>query len=294
MKQKKVRQFWLSLEKNLAELYHDIMTLSYTHQPYEQFVIQDTKPRKISVAAVRDRVVHHYASQHLSQRYQKKFYSHSYASQKGKGTTAARKYVLDAIVALKKTSGEIVWIGKMDIRRYFENINHATLLSILSNVVQDTRIFWLCDTIVKSFGSNGKGLPLGNLTSQWFGNIYLNELDWYVKRILNAKWYMRYNDDMVVLSDNEKNVREWVEGIRTFAHERLHLDIPSDKIAVVELPNPIDILGIVTDGTRQWLRRATHNRAKRRLTKRIRALHHQLLDSQCSYASIGVYEAFAF
>lgn len=265
--------------------------MTYAHQPYEQFVIKDTKPRRISVASVRDRVVHHYVSRHLSCLYQKQFYPHSYASQAGKGTTAARAYVFKIIETFKK-SGDPIWIAKMDVRRYFENIDHVILLSILSRTVTDQRIFWLCERIVKSFGSGGKGLPLGNLTSQWFGNIYLTELDWYVKRELKAKWYMRYNDDMLVVCHDREEAMSIVKKICAFVQERLHLEIPDDKIAVVKLPNPIDILGVVTDGSRQWIRKATRMRAERRLRRRMRSLHPQLLDSQCSYASIGVYDFF--
>lgn len=290
--QKKVRNFWLCLEENLFTVYHDIITMTYRHQSYEQFVIRDSKSRNISVASARDRVVHHYVSRHLSRVYQKQFYPHSYSSQAGKGTTAAREYVFEIIEALLK-EGESVWIAKMDVRRYFENIDHAILLSALSRTVADQRIYWLCESIIKSFGTGGKGLPLGNLTSQWFGNIYLTELDWYVKRELKAKWYMRYNDDMLVICRTEEDAMSIVKKICAFVQERLHLEIPDDKIAIVNLPNPVDILGVVTDGSQQWLRKATRVRAERRLYRRIRSLHPQLLDSQCSYARIGVYD-FSF
>lgn len=155
--------------------------------------------------------------------------------------------------------------------------------------VKNARIHWLGDEIICSFGEQGKGLPLGNLTSQWFGNIYLDGLDQYITKTLRVRRYIRYNDDMIVVGECESDVWKWVACICAFVTEQLHLEIPRDKISVARLPTPVDILGVVTDGARQWTRTATRVRAEKRLRKRTRALHPKLLDSQCSYASIGVY-----
>ncbi len=287
LRQKKVQEFWMGLEENLLSLYHDIMHGTYTHQRYEQFVIRDTKPRKISVAAVRDRVVHHYVSYHLASVYARRFSVHSYASQTGKGTTAARKYVFGVIDTMQK-NGSDIWIGKMDVRKYFENIEHSVLRELLFSALRDSRMRLLCEEIIRSYGTSGRGLPLGNLTSQYFANIYLHELDQFVLHTLKVKRYMRYNDDMIVLSESENAARQWVAQIQAFVATRLLFEIPRDKISIVRLPTPVDILGVVTDGSRRWLRAATRKRAEKRLRKCFTSLHPHLLDSQCSYASIGV------
>ena len=288
MRQNAVRVFWMNLEGELLGLYHDIVSESYAHGPYRTFTLQDTKRREIAVASVRDRVVHHLVSDYLSSVYAKIFYPYSYASQRGKGIDAARWYVFQAIGAVGKL-GRSVWIGKLDIRKFFATIHQETLLAILSQRVKDSRILWLCRNIIESFRAEGRGLPLGNLTSQWFGNIYLNDLDWHVRTVLHAPWYMRYSDDMIIVDDCEANVRQWIGSIRAFVADRLRLEIPLCKIDVVRLPTPIDVLGIVTDGQRQWLRSATRQRAEQRLSERFDQHHERLLETQCSYASIGVY-----
>lgn len=282
-----MRRYWTRLEENLYQLYHEILNKTYAHQPYKQFIIHDTKPRLISIASVHDRVVHHYVSTHLKKVYARYFYAHSYAAQDGKGTTAARTYVFDVMKTFQK-QGADVWIGKMDIRRYFQSVDHAILRSILFRRVEDARIKWLCDTIIRSFGVDGRGLPLGNLTSQWFGNIYLDEFDRYVKSSLGIRWYMRYNDDLIVMGDCKEKIKRWISSMCTYTGDRLRLNIPPDKISITRLPTPVDILGIVTDGSEQWIRKATLLRAEKRLRKRIRERHPRLLDSQCSYASMGI------
>jgi hypothetical protein len=284
-RQKSVQIFWLNLEENLFSLYHDLENGSYRHLPYRHFMVNDTKPRRIAVAYVRDRIVHQLLSTYLSRMYTKRFYEHSYAAQIGKGVSRARAYVLRCI---RRYGSRAAWIGKLDVRRYFASVDHTILLSLLSRRITDARVFELCKIVIESFGQDGRGLPLGNLTSQWFGNIYLNELDWHVKQNLRIRSYMRYNDDLIIVEAREEQIRVWVAMIQAFVVQSLHLSIPSSKVQITHIPEPFDILGLVTDGVRTWIRPTTARKARARIQKKQIRFDPMALETMCSYHGIGI------
>ena len=153
--------------------------------------------------------------------------------------------------------------------------------------VNDEKVLHLLDLVLGSFGQ-GRGLPLGNLTSQWISNIYLHELDHFVKHTLRIRRYLRYNDDMMVFGARHGYVAEAAVAIQSFASERLRLCIPDEKIAISCLPAKLDILGMYTDGTREWLRLATRRRAERRIGERMASLDPALYDIMCSYSGMGI------
>lgn len=284
-RQKPVQAFWLNLEENLFSLYHDLASGLYRHGPYRYFVVNDTKPRSIAVASVRDRIVHELLSAYLSRIYTPRFYAHSYAAQKGKGVSSARAYVLRRTDSHRFRDA---WIGTLDVSRYFASVDQAILLSILSRRITDARMVKLCKIVIESFGTGGRGVPLGNVTSQWFGNIYLNELDWYVKQTMRIRSYMRYNDDMIIVGTSEDHIRAWVAAIQAFVAESLHLSIPSSKVRITHIPDPLDILGLVTDGVRTWIRPTTARKARKRIQKKQACFDPTLLESICSYHGIGI------
>lgn len=284
-RQKPVQAFWPHLEENLFTLYHDLASGLYCHGPYRYFVVNDTKPRHIAVASVRDRIVHELLSAYLSRIYTPRLYAHSCAAQKGKGVSRARAYVLRCIGEHRFRDA---WIGKLDVSRYFASVDQAILLSILSRRITDARMLKLCRGVIESFGTDGRGVPLGNVTSQWFGNIYLNELDWYAKQHLLIRSYMRYNDDMIIIDAREDQVRAWTAAIQTFVTESLHLSIPSSKVWITHIPDPLDILGLVTDGGSTWIRPTTARKAKKRIQKKYACFDPTLLESMCSYHGIGI------
>lgn len=156
---------------------------------------------------------------------------------------------------------------KCDIRKFFENIDHEILIGILKSYIPDENIIWLLKNIIDSFSKNpGKGLPLGNLTSQLFVNIYMNEFDQFVKHKLKAKYYIRYADDFVVLSEDKSWLEELLSKIADFLLERLKLELHPDKISICTLASGIDFLGWVHFPGHRVLRTTT----KRRMFKRIR------------------------
>ncbi len=292
LRQRAVCRFWLNAEQDIRQLYHEILEDRYSHGLYIHFAVCDTKRRDIYVASVRDRIVHQLLAFYFEALFVSRFHSHSYAAQKGKGVSAARDHVL-ALIHCLQHKGE-VWIGKMDVEKYFASVNHKILLHLLARRIKDEKILHLCKIVIKSFGDGGRGLPLGNLTSQWFANIYLHELDFYAAHTLGIRYYMRYNDDIMVISNNGQETERWVETLVGFAAERLQLQIPKSKISIVKLPHPIDILGLRTDGCRRWIRPATARRAKQKLAEKYTALAPELLDSMSSYYGLGLRIDFSF
>lgn len=285
-RQKAAREFWLRLEANLDELYRELAAESYLHGPYAHFTVNDAKRRDIYVARVRDRVAHQLLASHLEKLYQSHFIAHSYAAQRGKGVAAARAYAFGVIRKLQNQGN--VWLAKLDVEKYFANINHAILLELLARRVSDNEILILCREIIKSFGENGKGIPLGNLTSQWFANIYLHELDWYAKHALGIRDYMRYNDDIILVGIDEEGLRAWVSAIVKRVSLYLKLTIPSHKVQIVRLREAVDILGFCTDGYRAWARPATVRRAKAALAQKRLRQAPELLETMCSYYGHGI------
>ena len=155
---------------------------------------------------------------------------------------------------------------KCDIRKFFENIDHDILLAILKKYITDKNIAWLLEKIIRSFSSApGRGLPLGNLTSQLFVNIYMNEFDQYVKHGLKVKYYIRYADDFVVFSQDKSWLQEVLSKIGDFLLEELKLDLHPNKIFIKTINSGVDFLGWVHFQDHRVLRTVTKNRMIKKL-----------------------------
>jgi len=167
-----------------------------------------------------------------------------------------------------KNDTKTVWVLKCDIRKFFAHIDHKTLLFTLQQYIADRDVAWLLEHIIGSFSSYApkKGLPLGNLTSQLFVNLYMNEFDQFVKHKLKAKYYIRYADDFVVMSRD----REWLEDtlgrMREFLLNRLCLELHPHKVSITTLASGVGFLGWVHFSDHRVLRTTT----KRRMLRRIR------------------------
>jgi retron-type reverse transcriptase len=199
-----VQSFALHLSDNILQLHADLANFTYRHGGYTAFNISDPKPRSIHKASVRDRVLHHAVYRQLYPFFDRTFIAHSFSCRDGKGTHRAmdafRSFANQASANHTKTC----WVLKCDIRKFFASVDHGVLLRILGERIPDDGVRWLLENIVRSFSidSSGKGLPLGNLTSQLFCNVYMNEFDQFVKHVLHAHRYIRYADDFVFLSED--------------------------------------------------------------------------------------------
>lgn len=265
-KREDVQTFRLSLMDNILNLHEDLANDTYNHGPYQAFRINDPKPRQIHKSLVRDRLLHHAVYRILYPFFDRMFIADSFSCRLGKGTHRAMNRFRRFAWRESLNHTRTCWVLKCDIRKFFENINHRILLSILGQRIQDKRIMALLENIIRSFSTApGRGLPLGNLTSQLFVNIYMNEFDQFMKHHMKAKYYIRYADDFVILSHDKAMLEELLSKLGDFLNERLFLELHPDKIFIKTFASGVDFLGWVHFPNHRVLRTTT----KRRMFKRI-------------------------
>ena len=261
-----VQEFQYRLSDNLLTLHAALKTKSYSHGGYYAFNISDPKPRNIHKAKVADRLLHHAIYRKLYPFFDKTFISHSYSCRKGKGTHRAIKAFIRYATKGSNNNTKTLWILKCDIRKFFASVDQSILLGILQQRIVDLDILRLLESVIGSFSTApGKGLPLGNLTSQLLVNIYMNEFDQFVKHRLKVKLYIRYADDFVILSRDKKWLECQLPQIEHFLRDRLRLTLHPGKVYIKSLSSGIDFLGWIHFSGHRVLRTAT----KRRMLKRI-------------------------
>lgn len=268
-KKKDVQEFALNLSNNLISLQQDLENLTFMHGGYDAFKISDPKPRDIHKAKVRDRVLHHAIYRQLHSFFNKTFIADSYSCQLGKGVHKALNKFRAFGLKSGRNNTKTVWILKCDIRKFFASIDHVILLEMLAEYIPDKNIMWLLKKIIVSFnpGSKNKGLPLGNLTSQLFCNIYMNEFDQFVKHKLKARHYVRYADDFVFFSNDKGKLQNLIPQISLFLEKRLCLRLHPDKISIETLGSGVDFLGWVHFPPYRVLRTITRHRAFKGIRK---------------------------
>ncbi|MCX6717130.1 MAG: reverse transcriptase/maturase family protein [Candidatus Taylorbacteria bacterium] len=262
-----VQEFKLRLMDNILALHADLKDRTYTHGKYQARKINDTKPRDIHIATIRDRVLHRAIYRILYPFYDRKFIFDSYSCRLGKGTHKALNRFRDFGKKASFNHTKTVWILKGDIKKCFASIDQKILFEILKRDIKDKNILLLLRDIIKSFYSGiiYKGLPLGNLTSQLFVNIYLNEFDQFVKHKLNVKYYIRYADDFVFFSQDREELEKIIPIITEFLLKKLKLTIHPNKIFIKTLASGVDFLGWVHFPYHRVLRTSTKCRMFRRL-----------------------------
>lgn len=262
-----VSQFEINLENNLFGLHNLLASGKWKPDPYKEFPVHDPKPRKIHKASVRDRVLYQAVYRVLYQIFDLNFIFHSYSSRNSKGIYAGIYSLEKYIKKTSKNHSKICHILKCDIRKFFDSIDHIILFNLISKKITDRNLLLLTKQIICSFEkTNGKGLPLGNVTSQLFSNIYLNELDQYVKHNLRAGCYVRYCDDFVIVSDSRIFLDDCLGKIKIFCKEKLLVDIHPCKIIFRKSRQGMDFLGYVMLPHRRVLRTKTKNRMLKKLT----------------------------
>lgn len=274
-KRKDVQEFSLNLMDNILELHQDLTDYTYRHGPYQAFRINDPKPRQIHKATVSDRLLHHATYRLLYPFFDRIFIADSFSCRNGKGTHKAINRFRQFSYQVSKNNTRACWVLKCDIKKFFENIDHEVLLNILAKHISNKDILWLLKRIVCSFSSSfgrgspiglcPRGLPLGNLTSQLFVNIYMNEFDQFMKHRIRAKCYLRYADDFVIISDDKPWLEEILPKIGNFLSEQLCLTLHPNKVSIETLPSGVDFLGWVHFFDHRVLRTATKKRMMRNL-----------------------------
>jgi retron-type reverse transcriptase len=265
-----VQKFKEHLIENVRELHVDLVEHRYVHGKYYHFRITDPKPRDIHKASVRDRLLHHALYRVLYPFFDPLFIADSFSCRMGKGTHAAMKRFHIFARSVSRNHTQTCWVLKMDVRKFFANIDHDVLLSLLYRRVHCLQIMWLFEQVISSFPAGGveKGLPLGNLTSQLFANVYMDELDQFVKHRLHAKQYIRYADDFVILSTDRQWLTEQLPKIEDFLWQRLRLNIHPKKIELKTIASGVDFLGWVHFPDHRVLRTVTKKRMKRRVAEK--------------------------
>jgi len=264
-----VQRFSRDLSDNILTLYNDLANRTYQHGGYYDFFITDPKKRHIHKASVRDRLLHHAIYRLLYPFFDRTFVPDSFSCRKNKGVHKALNRFKILAYQAGKSNHKTCWILKCDIKKFFDNIDHNILLNIMKEYVPDKDIIWLLNNVISSYSNEEKlkvGLPLGNLTSQLFANIYMNVLDQHVKHKLKAKYYIRYADDFAFFSDDKKQLENLIPKIHKFLNEKLKLTIHPDKISIQTLNSGVDFLGWVHFFNHHTLRKKT----KTRMMKRIR------------------------
>ncbi len=251
--------------KEIYKIYDQVRRKSYRHGPYKEFYIQDPKIRKINKATARDRVVHHALFRKLYPIFDRTFIFDSYSCRIGKGTHQGVRRLQKFVRKTSKNNRRICWVLKCDIRKFFDNINHNILMQLIGKRVKDRNALWLAGKIVESFSP---GLPLGNITSQLFANIYLHELDMFIKHDLRVRYYIRYCDDFIILHEDKDYVKSLIPKIDKFLISKLNMQLHPNKIIIHSHRQGADFLGYVSFHHHVVLRPKTSRRLLRRVNQK--------------------------
>lgn len=263
-----VRVFELSLMDELIELHQELVNKTYQHSKYESFVITDPKRRLIHKASVRDRVLHHALYRMLYPFFDKTFASDSFSCRDDKGMHRAINRFRTFSNQVSQNHTRTCWVLKCDIKQFFASIDHKILIRVLEEYIPDLDIMQLLRTIIESFETahqTNVGLPLGNLTSQLFSNVYMNRFDQFVKHKLKIKHHIRYADDFLFLSKDKQFLESLIPSIRSFLLFDLHLTLHPNKIFLKTVASGVDFLGWVHFPDHRVLRTVTKNRMLKRI-----------------------------
>lgn len=271
-KRKDVQEFGRNVEKNIFRLHLELAAKTYKHSLYSSFFIQDPKVRHIRKACVRDRLVHQAVYNTLTRIFEPRFINDLYSSRLGKGTHAGVSALGKMTLKASRNYSRQCWALKCDVRKFYDSVDHKALINLLGRAIKDDSAMWLIQEVIKSFhheDTPGKGLPIGNLTSQIFTNIYLNELDQFLKHECRVKYYARFADDFVLLSENKAALEQLLPAIKKFLVLHLKIELHPNKISLRPLHQGIDFLGYVTLPRHRVLRTTTKRRMKRKMGRRL-------------------------
>jgi len=267
-KKKKLDVQWFAnnFKDNIFELHKELRNRIYQHSNYISFYVKDPKLRHIHKACVKDRVLHHAVFRILYPIFDKSFIFDSYSCRNYKGTHKAVNRFQEFAIKVSKNNSKTIFVLKCDIRKFFNSIDQEILISLLKKKIKDDNTVRLLETIIRSFE---KGLPLGNITSQLFANIYLNELDQFTKHYLKIKYYIRYCDDFIILSNNRLYSKGLIFKIDNFLKSNLKLSLHPNKIIIRKYHQGVDFLGYVIFPYHRILRTKTKNRIFKKMKLRI-------------------------
>lgn len=235
-----VVRFEFHLEQELLALQDDLENGGYQPGGYFTFEVRDPKRRAICAAPFRDRVVHHAVCNVLEPCFERRLIFDTYACRPGKGTHAA-------IARAQQLARRHRYFLKCDVRKYFQSVDHAILQALLVRLFKDPPLLALLERIIAHAppdASPGKGLPIGNLTSQHFANLYLGELDHHLKERRRVKGYLRYMDDLILFADDKPTLHLWLADMRRFLRDDLALALKERATRLAPVTEGISFLGM--------------------------------------------------
>ena len=291
---KKALEFELHAEEELLKLTRELQKRTYRILPSACFVTESPKPREVFAANFRDRIIHHLLVRYLEPQWEPRFIHDSYACRKGKGTHSAVKRVQFFMRKVSHNRSRPAFFLQIDIRSFFMSINKQILFKILQQKEDNPNIIWLLQAVIfhdpsmnpeikgqlslfdlipphKSlfYTNNIKGLAIGNYTSQFFANVYLNEVDQFIKHHLKCRYYLRYVDDLVLLSHNRAVLEQYEKAIRKFLQTRLRLDLNMNRRTLAPVSNGCNFLGYVIRPSHLLVRKRCVNNLKHKLIQQL-------------------------
>jgi hypothetical protein len=279
--------FEINFEENLLQLLNEVNSGRYRIGRTTVFVVTYPKAREIWAALFRDRIVHHLVYEEIAPFFEKRFIEDTYSCLKGRGVLAASDRLMQFHRKATGNYAKDTWFLQFDIKNFFVSIEKEILLDLLLQHVESgisrrllEQIVWHDPTVnpivngKRSFfakvpphkslwnAPKNRGLPIGNLTSQFFSNVYLNELDQFVKHTLRAQYYVRYVDDAVILHHDKATLQRWLEEVDAFLREKLKISLHRDKCFIKHASQGINFVGAIVKPYRRYARRSTISKAK--------------------------------
>ena len=261
-----VMEFEYHLEDQLFALQNEFISGEYQHGPYVPFTVFDPKRRQIHRATVKDRVVHQAIANVIEPLFEKSFIHDSYSCRVGKGTHAAVDRLRTFLRRASKNDTRTIYALKCDVRKFFASMDHRILIALLERRISDPAVMSLLKNIIQSFSvSADRGIPLGNLTSQLFANVYLHELDHQMKMVWREEFYLRYCDDFILLGENREELWRKAQAIHLFLDQALSLSLHPKKVFIRTWRQGVDFLGYVLFPQATVLRLKTADRMLQRV-----------------------------
>lgn len=261
-----VIKFKKDINGNLDKIRQRLLSQNPRFGKYRQFTITDPKMRVISAASFEERIMHHAIMNVLESVFERQMIFHSYACRKNKGTHSA---VLYAFSQCRK----FPFVMKLDVRKYFDSINHKILRNMLRRIIKDLPVLKLLDAIIDSYSVSDcpkRGLPIGNLTSQFFANLYLSQLDHFILEKCSVQGFIRYMDDMLIFGNSKCELRLLLKTVEKFCSEKLELNLKEPVIEKTE--KGIPFLGYrISEKSIRLLR--SKEKEKRKKLKRLEFLY---------------------
>lgn len=281
--QYKVQNFEKNLEDNLEEIRQSLIEKTFTTSEYRVKEVHEPKRRKIYILPFApDRIVQHAVMNVLEPIWNALMVEESFACRKGKGQHGASRM---AAAGVRRH----LYCMQADVKKFYPSINHNILMGVVEKKIKDPNVLWLLQDIIYSM-PGGRNIPIGNYTSQWLGNLYLNELDMYVKHDLKVKEYIRYNDDFVIFGNDKTKLHEYRKSIGCFLLQKLDLTMSKDKVFPVS--QGLDFVGYRHFPDKILLRKSTAKRVKKKIQGIIRRIHTGAVSPESARSSIASTEGW--